>query len=208
MEIDERHFVASADELAALYDPPSERAVRKQLDRLDDHCRAFIARAPFLALATAGDAGADCSPRGDAPGFVQVPDAHTLLVPDRAGNNRIDTLRNVVARPAVGLLFLVPGVDETLRVNGDARISTDPALRERFAVGARAPRTVLVIAVREAFVQCSRALVRSSLWDPTRHVPRDALPSLGRMLADHTGGRVDADAYDRDAAARVRETLY
>jgi PPOX class probable FMN-dependent enzyme len=208
MHVEHPHLITSAHELDALYEAPSARAMRKVIDHLDAHCRAFIERSPFVLLATRGRDGGDCSPRGDRPGFAHVADDHTLLLPDHRGNNRLDTLRNVLHDPAVGLLFLVPGVDETLRVNGDARISVDPALRERWAVDGRLPKTVIVVEVREAFVQCSRALVRSALWDATRHVPRAALPSLGRMLADHTGGTVDAEQYDREAATLVRQTLY
>ncbi|HEX2189149.1 MAG TPA: pyridoxamine 5'-phosphate oxidase family protein [Longimicrobiaceae bacterium] len=208
MRVDERHLIASLDELTAIYDPPSERAVLKQIDRLDEHCAAFIAASPFLLMATCGSRGADCSPRGDRPGFVEVADERTILLPDRRGNNRIDSLRNVVENPALGLLFLVPGVNETLRVNGRARISRDPALKERFAVEGRTPTTVLVVSVEEAFVQCAKALVRSDLWNPAGRAPRSTLPSLGTMLAAHTRGRVDAGRYDREAEERIRETLY
>jgi uncharacterized protein len=202
------HRISSAAELEALYDAPGERAVLKQIDRLDEHCRRFIAASPLVLLATSGGAGADCSPRGDAPGFVQVADERTLLLPDRRGNNRLDSLRNLVENPAVGLLFLVPRVNESLRVNGRGAISRDPALAERFAVGEKRPTTVLVVTVEAAFIQCSRALVRSDLWNPDRHLPRTSLPSLGEILAAHTGGRVEAAAYDREAPALVRATLY
>lgn len=207
-EVDGAHWVTSLEELTALHDPPSDRAVLKQINHLDEHCRAFIAASPFLLLATCGAMGADCSPRGDHPGFVEVVDETTLLVPDRRGNNRLDSLRNLLDNPAVGLLFLVAGVGETLRVNGRARISRGPELRARFAVGEKAPRTVLVVRVAEAFLQCSKALVRSELWNPARHVARSTLPSIGTVLAAHTSGRVDREEYDREAEARVRETLY
>jgi PPOX class probable FMN-dependent enzyme len=206
--MDERHTVTSLDALQALYDTPSERVRLKQIDHLDEHCRAFIAASPFLILATCGASGADGSPRGDRPGFVVVADDTTLLLPDRRGNNRIDSLKNVVENPAVGLIFLVPGVHETFRVNGRARISVDPALLSRFAVDGKAPKTVLVITVQEAFIQCARALVRSDLWNPARHVRRDELPSLGTILAAHTGGKVDAAAYDAEAAVTMPQTLY
>jgi len=202
------HTISSLEQLTALYDPPSERVLLKQIDHLDEHCRAFIAAAPFLVLATCGPAGVDCSPRGDQPGFVEVEDDKTLLLPDRRGNNRIDSLRNILASPAVGLIFLVPGVHETFRVNGRARISVDPALLARFAVDGKAPKSVLVVTVDEAFVQCARALVRSDLWNPARHVPRAELPSLGTILAAHTGGKVDAAEYDSQWEATVRRTLY
>jgi len=206
--MDDLSTVTSLAALEALYAPPSERVRLKQIDRLDTHCRAFIAASPFLILATRGAAGADCSPRGDRPGFVVVEDDSTLLLPDRRGNNRIDSLKNVVENPAVGLIFLVPGVHETLRVNGRARISVDPALLARFAVEGKEPRTVLVVTVREAFIQCARALVRSDLWNPERYVRRADLPSLGTVLAAHTGGLVDAEAYDAEASVRMPKTLY
>lgn len=206
--MDDTHWITSEEELAALYGLPSERAVHKQIDRLDEHCRAFIAASPFVLLSTFGPAGADCSPRGDPPGSVHVADDHTLLIPDRRGNNRLDSARNILANPAVGLLFLVPGVGETLRVNGDARISRDPALREPFRERGKDPATVIVVRVREAFIQCSKALVRSRLWDPARHVVRSSLPSLGTILAAHTFGRVDAETYDREMEEAVRKTLY
>lgn len=208
MDMDDRHAITSLDALHGLYDAPSERVRLKQIDRLDEHCRAFIAASPFLILATCGSAGADGSPRGDRPGFVVVEDDRTLLLPDRRGNNRIDSLRNIVENPSVGLIFLVPGVHETFRVNGQARISVDPALLDRFAIDGKAPKTVLVITVQEAFIQCARALVRSDLWNPARHVRRDELPSIGTILAAHTGGKVDAAAYDAEAAVTMRRTLY
>ena len=208
MGSEDPHVLTSLAALEALYDAPSERVRLKQIDRLDAHCRAFIAASPFLILATHGGAGADCSPRGDQPGFVAVEDDSTLLLPDRRGNNRIDSLRNIVENPAVGLIFLVPGVHETLRVNGRGRISVDPALLARFAVDGKAPRTVLVVTVQEAFIQCARALVRSDLWNPERHVRRADLPSLGTVLAAHTGGLVDAEAYDAEASVTMPKTLY
>lgn len=208
MDLDHDMLVDSHEALSAIYAPPAERVRLKQVDRLDAHCRAFIAASPFCVLATCGRSGADCSPRGDAPGFVAVADDRTLLIPDRRGNNRIDSLRNIIDNPRVALLFLVPGADETFRVNGEARISRDPALCARFAVGGRAPSTVLVVDVREAFIQCARALRRSHLWDGTRHLPRTALPSTGEVLAAHTGGKVDAAEYDAALEQTLRRTLY
>jgi len=162
-------------------------AVRKVLSRLDDHCRAFIALSPFLVLATTdGDGHVDASPRGDAPGFVAIPDDTHLLLPDRPGNNRADSYGNVLANPGVGLLFFVPGIDETLRVNGRATVTTDAALLAPLAVGAKTPRTGLLITVVEAFFHCGKALMRSHLWDLSRQVPRRAFPSLGHIMADQT----------------------
>ena len=207
--MDDPHAITTLDALAALYDLPSERAILKQTDRLDEHSRAFIAASPFLLLATCGSTtGADCSPRGDRPGFVEVLDDRALLIPDRRGNNRTDSLRNIVEHPTVGLLFPVPGVNESFRVNGAARISADPALLDRFAVDGHPPRTVLVVAVQEAFMHCSRALLRSDLWNPARHVERATLPSAGTMLAAHTKGNVDAAAHDAFAADTLAKTLY
>lgn len=200
-------IIENEDELAALYASPSERAVHKQIDSIDDHCRAFIAASPLLLLATSSLRGADCSPRGGPPGFVEVATPQLLLLPDSSGNNRLDSLRNIVANPFVGLIFLVPGVNETLRVNGRAVISRNAALRERFVFNNRIPKTVVGIYVEEAFMQCSKALVRADVWNPSRHVPRNSLPSLGTILEAHTGGRVRGAEYDREAEQRVREGL-
>ena len=202
------HLVASEEELARLYGVPGAPSVVKEVAYLTPSYRAVVAASPFCVLATVGPEGLDCSPRGDAPGFVHVEDERTLLLPDRRGNQRIDSLRNVVRDPRVALLFFVPGVPETLRVNGTAAISADAALRERFAVDGAVPRTVLVVSVERAYFQCARALLRSGLWDPARHVPRDHLPSAGTMLAEASGGAEGGAAYDRDLPARQRSTLY
>ena len=181
--------VAESDaELRALYGPPSEIAARKSLQRLDEHCRHFIARSPFLCLSSAAaDGTADVSPRGDAPGFVRVLDDHTLLIPDRLGNNRIDSLLNLVQNPHVGLLFLIPGVDETLRVNGLARVVLRSELLDECAVNGKTPRTGLLVEVREAFLQCAKALRRSRLWSDESRLPRDQFPTLGKILVDQIG---------------------
>ena len=180
----------------------------KEVEYLHPHYQALIRAAPFAVLATAGTSYVDASPRGDGPGFVEIADDHTLLLPDRRGNNRIDTLRNIIADPRVALLFLIPGVGETLRVNGRAQISVDPALIARFTVEGRAPRSVLVIHVETAFFQCSRAVVRADLWNAARHVVRDALPSTGTILRDISAGRAGGANYDAELAERVRATLY
>ena len=202
------HLVTREEELERLYAAPAPPSIVKEVDHLTPAYRALVAASPFCLLATVGPEGLDCSPRGDAPGFVHVHDARTLLLPDRRGNNRLDSLRNLVRDPRVALLFLVPGVSETLRVNGTAAVSADPALCARFAVDGAAPRTVLVISVERAYFQCARALLRGHLWDPARHVPRDTLPTPGAMLAEASAGAVGGPAYDRDLAARLPASLY
>jgi uncharacterized protein len=209
MDLDQASLIRSIPELAALYDEPLERAVRKQLTSLDDLCRAFIAASPLLIIGTQSAQGvADNSPRGDRPGFVRVADDHTLLIPDRRGNNRLDTLKNIIENPAVGLIFLVPGVTETFRVNGQAVISRDPALLAPFAVDGKLPRTVLIVHVKEAYIHCSRALVRADIWNPAKHAAPGTVPSFGTMLAAHTSGFVEAARVDDELKERVRATLY
>lgn len=208
MHIDPDHLVTDANALQALYGSPGEASLKKEVDHVHPHYRAFIEASPFAMLATCGPDGLDASPRGDPAGFVVVEDEKTLLLPDRRGNNRVDSLLNVLADPRVALLFLVPGVGETLRVNGTARISVDPALLARFAVDEKLPRSVLIVDVQTVYFQCSRALLRSRLWDPATHVPRSALPSVGRILSDLTAGTFDGVTYDRDLPARVAGTLY
>jgi PPOX class probable FMN-dependent enzyme len=180
--------IDSREALRALYPPAKERAVRKQLSVLDGHCLRFIALSPYVVLASSGADGLpDASPRGGEPGFVHAPDGGTLLIPDAPGNNRLDTLGNVAETGRIGLLFMIPGVDETLRVNGMARLSTDPALLGRFAGVSRPPTLVIEVAVREAYLHCAKALMRSRLWDASRHVDRAVLPTMGHMLADQIG---------------------
>jgi len=201
--------ITSVEELHERYGPPNDRAARKQIDYLDEHCRAFIAASPFVLLATYSPAtGADCSPRGDQPGWVTVADDRTLHLPDRRGNNRVDSLRNIVESPPVGLLFMVPGANETLRVNGNAHLSVDPELLERYAIDGKTPRSVIVVSVAEVFIQCARALVRSDLWNPEKLIDRASLPSMGTILAAHTRGYVDAAAYDCEAPEIIPKTLY
>jgi hypothetical protein len=201
------HLIHRTEDLSELYGPPRERSVRKQMDHLDEYSRAFIAASPFLVIGTQGDV-ADNSPRGDMPGFVQVEDDHTLLIPDRPGNNRLDTLKNILRNPSVGLFFLVPGVNESFRVNGEAVISRDPALLERFAVDGKLPRSVLVVTVKEAYIHCSRAMVRAQLWNPAKFSAPGSVPTFGTVMAAHTCGFVDAKAVDEEAKVRVPLTLY
>lgn len=200
--------ITTITQLEEIYGAPSETAVAKQLGHVSDHYRALIEASPFAVLATSGPEGLDCSPRGDRPGFVEVADPHTLMLPDRRGNNRVDSLRNVVADPRIALLFLLPGSGTTLRVNGRARISIDPALLERFAVNGQPPRSVLIVAVQAVYFQCSRAILRSGLWETERHCDPDRLPSPGDILASITAGRVGGPEYDRQWPDRARKALW
>jgi uncharacterized protein len=206
------HVIASEAELRARFAPPSRLAVQKQLDHLDANCRRFIALSPFLCLATSRPDGlADNSPRGDAPGFVQVLDDRTLAIPDRPGNNRLDSQSNIIRNPNVGLLFFIPGVTETLRVNGRARITADPDLLARFEVRGRTPKVAILVAVAEAFLHCSKALIRSRLWEADAKVDRKALPTLGRMIADVVDQKTSAATvaeYDQLIARNIEEQLY
>jgi uncharacterized protein len=202
------HRISTLAALEALYDKPYGPSIVKEIDHVNPHYQKFIEAAPFFALATGGPEGLDCSPRGDAPGFVRVADEKTLLIPDRRGNNRIDSLRNIVSDPRVALLFLIPGVGETIRVIGRATISTDPALAQTFIVDGKAPRTVIVVAVERVFYQCTKAIVRSKLWDPARHVDRKSLPSAGTILAEISGGKIGGPEHDRGQPQRIKETLY
>lgn len=178
----------SLNALRAHFPEPRERALKKQLDALDVHCTRFIALSPFVVLSSANAAGTmDASPRGGAPGFAQVPDARTILIPDAPGNNRLDSLTNIVETGQVGLLFMIPGVDETLRVNGAAVLSTAPEDVQRCTNERRAPKLVIRITVREAYLHCAKALLRSHLWDPAHHVQRSVLPTAGQMLSEQTG---------------------
>jgi PPOX class probable FMN-dependent enzyme len=200
--------VTAADELATLYAPPLERVLKKELDHIDALGRAFIAASPFLVLATGSSRGLDCSPKGDKPGFVQVEDdGRTLLIPDRRGNNRLDSLKNLVEDPRIGLIFLVPGANETYRVNGSARISADAALRRRFAVDGREPATVIVVSVEQAFQHCPKALIRSDLWKAGSGARPTGVPTLGDFAAARTPG-TDGAVYDAEYARRMPNELY
>jgi PPOX class probable FMN-dependent enzyme len=175
----------TGEAVRAHYDAPHEVALRKEMKRLDHHCRAFIAAAPFVVIATADAHGrADASPRGDAAGFIAVHDDSTLLIPDRRGNNRVDTMMNIIENPHVGLLFMVPGVNETLRVNGQALIAIDQAILAPLAARGRTPQAAIVVTIEEVYFQCGKALVRSDLWNPERRIERRSLPTLGQILAD------------------------
>ncbi len=202
------HVVATVAQLEALYGLPGETSLVKEVDHVTPDYRAYIEAAPFVALATAGPEGLDCSPRGDRLGFVRIHDARTLMMPDRRGNNRVDSLRNIVRDPRVGLLFLIPGSGNTLRVNGRAHLSVEPALLESFRVENQAPRSVIVVAIDSVYFQCARAIVRSALWDPSHHVETGALPSAGQILASLSQNRVGGDGYDREWPERAKQTMW
>ena len=200
--------ISNSGELRETYRPPAPRAAQKVLDRLDGHCRNFIALSPFCVLSTSNaDGQPDASPRGDPPGFVRVLDDRTLLLPDRPGNNQVDSLQNVVANPGVGLLFFVPGMNETLRVKGRGEIVTNEGLLEPMTVGGRAPLSGLKVTVEEAFLHCGRALLRGRLWDPSARIERSSYPSYGQVLADQIAG-ADAGQIDAEEEEANRERLY
>lgn len=190
--------ITTLEALRALYAPARERSVQKEIPQLDAHCAHFIALSPFVVVASAGTDGAmDASPRGGERGFVKVLDAGTLLIPDSPGNNRLDTLENIVHTGRVGLLFLVPGVDETLRVNGTAVLTADEVTLARCADANRAPKLVIRVTVEAVYLHCAKALMRSKLWDASRHLDRAALPSMGEMLRDQIGGDVAAETQEQ-----------
>lgn len=200
--------VTTVEHLEAIYGKPSERSITKELDEISDHYQSFIAKSPFVVLSTSAPEGLDCSPRGDAPGFVRVVDRKTVLLPDRRGNNRIDSLKNIVRDPRVSLLFLIPGIGETLRINGTAEISADTRLCASFAVSAKIPKCVVVVRVESVYFQCQKALVRSRLWDTEAQVERSELPSTGAMLQAMSGSDFDGEAYDRGYAEHMKKTIY
>ena len=182
-------MITTHEQLRALYAAPGERAVRKQQAQLDAHCQRFIALSPFCVLASGGGTGTvlDASPRGGAPGFVKSPDAHTLLLPDAGGNNRLDTLSNLLDDPRIGLVFLIPGVDETLRVNGTARLREEALYTDFFTAERQRPKLVIEVRVAEAYLHCPKALMRSRLWSADAQVDRAVLPTLGQMIHDQMG---------------------
>jgi PPOX class probable FMN-dependent enzyme len=193
--------------LDAIYGAPSGPAVFKEIDHISDHYRRFIEVSPFVIVATAGPEGLDCTPRGDPAGFVRVVDRKTVMMPDRRGNNRIDTLRNLVRDPRISLLFLIPGIGATLRINGRAVIDVDPELCASFTMEGKLPRSVIVITADRVYTQCPKALIRSKLWDPTRHIDPKALPGSAEILKALQPG-FDGDAYERNYPQRLKETIY
>ena len=200
-------FITDEAALRALHHAPMSRATDKVLPALDAHCRRIVELSPFCVIATQGPRGADVSPRGDPPGFVRVLNDATLLLPDRVGNNRLDGMTNLIANPRIGMLFFVPGMNETLRINGSARITDDARLLAPSAVKGRPPKVGLVIAVEEAFLHCAKALVRSALWDPSWHIDRTSLPSYADMLLDHVGG-LTSEENERQTKVMAERGLY
>ncbi len=206
--MDRAHQVTTLDELSALYGSPVPAAVMKEIDHISPLHREYIDASPFVVLATSGPDGLDCSPRGEPAGFVRVVDEHTVLMPDRRGNNRLDSLRNILSDPRVALLFLVPGIGVTLRINGRARVLTDPTLLASFEIEGRLPATVIEIRADRVYTQCPKALIRSHLWDPTHHRNPEDLPTVGQIMAAITAGAFDGAAYDAEYPQRIRETIY
>jgi hypothetical protein len=199
--------IRSVEELEALYGQPVEASTVKEVDRITPHYQRLIEASPFFVLATSGPEGLDCSPRGDRPGFVRIADDRTLMLPDRRGNNRVDSLRNIVRDPRAALLFLIPGSGTTLRANGRAHLETDPALLASFSVEGKAPRSVIVFRVESVYFQCARAVLRAGLWDPESRVAPESLPSPGRILAALSAERVGGEDYDREWPERARNSM-
>ncbi|SDA52745.1 pyridoxamine 5'-phosphate oxidase family protein [Mesorhizobium qingshengii] len=204
-------FVTTRDELRTIYKTPrpTDGSIRKELKALDGHCRSFIGKSPFVLIGSSDGAGnADVTPKGDRPGFAAVLDDQTIAIPDRPGNNRLDTLENILLNPSVGLLFLIPGMNETLRVNGDARITIDAGLRERLAVDGKEPQSVVVVTVKAAYMHCAKAFMRSDLWKPETWYDRSTLPTLGQILRDQLVLADSVEATDRWLDESYRQTMW
>ncbi len=202
------HLVTTMEQLERLYGEKVPTSVIKEIDHINAGYRKLIEAAPFVAIATSGPEGLDCSPKGDPAGFVRILDERTLAIPDRPGNNRIDGFRNIVRDPRIALLFLIPGVGETLRVNGRASISVDPELMRSFAVNGKLPRSVLVVHIETIFFHCAKAIVRSKLWDEATKIDRKSLPSTGSIIAELSQGKLGGEQYDRELPERHKAQLY
>jgi uncharacterized protein len=202
------HLVTTMEQLETLYGEKNPNSVLKEIDHINAGYRTLIEAAPFVAVATSGPEGLDCSPKGDAPGFVRILDDKTLALPDRPGNNRIDGFRNIVRDPRVALLFLIPGCAETLRVNGRASISLEPKLMQSFAVNGKPPRCVLVVHIESIYFHCAKAIMRSKLWDEASKIDRKSLPSTGTIIAELSGGKSGGEQYDREMPERHKAMLY
>ena len=209
----DQHRIGGIAELRALFGHAEGLALRKAIPKLDRHARDYIARAPFLCIATASaDGRADVSPRGDRPGFVQVLDDHHLAIPDRPGNNRLDTMANILENPNVGLIFMIPGFEDTLRVNGRAEITTDPEIRARATIDGKTPKVAIRVRIDEAFLHCAKAFKRSRLWQPEARVDRKVMPTLARMILEQTAESAPKEeevvACDLDIEENYRTELY
>ncbi|OAF11587.1 pyridoxamine 5'-phosphate oxidase family protein [Bradyrhizobium neotropicale] len=200
--------IETVEQLEAIYGVTNDASTVKVADHVTPLYRIFIEKAPFAALATIGPEGIDCSPRGDLPGFVRIHDSRTLMLPDRRGNNRVDSLRNVVRDPRVALMFLIPGSGNAIRVNGRAHLSVDPELLASFKVDGKAPRSVMVMSVEEIYFQCARAIVRSDLWNPDKRVDPKTLPTPGQILAEMSQNKVGGEEYDRIWPERAAATMW
>jgi uncharacterized protein len=201
-------IIKTIEQLESIYGFAGETSIVKVANWVTPSYRVLIERSPFVALATSGPEGLDCSPRGDVCGFVRVHDDKTLMMPDRRGNNRVDSLRNIVRDGRVALLFFIPGSGSTLRVNGRAQLCVDPTLLLSFEMDGKAPRTVVVITVEEIYFQCARAILRSDLWNPDKHIDPKALPTPGQILAEMSENRVGGEDYDRAWPQRARQSLW
>jgi uncharacterized protein len=202
------HLITTIEQLEALYGKPFGPSVAKEIDHISPSYRKLIEAAPFVAIATGGPEGLDCSPKGDAAGFVRILDDKTIAIPDRPGNNRIDGFRNILRDPRIAVLFLIPGIGETLRVNGRAAISIDPELMQTFAVNGKLPRSVLIVHIDTIFFHCSKAIVRSKLWDPATQIARSSLPSTGWIVAEVSQNKFGGEDYDKAAPERITSMLY
>jgi PPOX class probable FMN-dependent enzyme len=200
--------VKSVEQLESFFGEPMPTALANEIDHINGGYRQLIEAAPFVVIATGGPGGLDCSPKGDAPGFVRIVDDKTLMIPDRPGNNRIDGFKNLMSDPRIALLFLIPGCAETLRINGRGTVSLDPALRESFAVQGKPARAVLIVNIETVFFHCAKAIVRSKLWDVNAQIDRKSLPSTGTIIAELSGGKLGGEQYDKEAPAKIQSMLY
>ncbi|MBT3350966.1 MAG: pyridoxamine 5'-phosphate oxidase family protein [Nitrospinaceae bacterium] len=200
--------ITTLDELKDLYGEPGAPSLVKEVNHITPHYRALVEASPFVAIATSGPEGLDCSPRGDAPGFVRVHDENTLMLPDRRGNNRTDSLRNIIRDSRVAVLFLIPGSGSILRANGRAQIATDPDLLESFISNGKTPRSVIVVTVETIYFQCAKAIVRSDMWNPDKYIESDALPTAGEILSELSNGSVGGEEYDRTWLDRAKKTMW
>ena len=202
------HLITTIEQLEALYGQAMPTSIAKEIGHINPGYRKLIEASPFVTIATSGPEGLDCSPKGDAPGFVRVLDDKTLVIPDRPGNNRLDGYRNILRDPRIALLFLIPGIGETLRVNGRAEISLDPELMQASAVNGKPPRSLLVVHVESVYFHCSKAIVRSKLWNEQSKIERERLPSTGTLIAELTEGKLGGETYDRELPGRIKSMLY